>query len=276
MQKAKEFYQFMWDKRTYSSVNHLTIDAAIETALELQKNYIEVKKPLVMADVTDNPGSGHCGDSTNLLKAMINAKLSNALFYAIYDKEAASQCVSIGIGNSGIYFYCLNMYTLLTRIHTLGHITLGGKHDANCGGAPLNLYGKVVTLSDGCFPSYGPMGGGVWANMGISVLFRVSYADNSSDISSSSSNGSIDIMIISNNGQLLDLAQITSLGVDPLYKHTIAVKSNHHFRASLDPIARKIITLDGGGLGSMILKGGNYKNVRRPIWPIDDIELPLI
>ncbi len=118
------------------------------------------------------------------------------------------------------------------------------------------------------------MGGGVWSNMGISVLFRVFYADNSSDISSSSGNGSIDIMIISNNGQLLDLAQITSLGVDPLYKHTIAVKSNHHFRASLDPIARKIITLDGGGLGSMILKGGNYKNVRRPIWPIDDIDLP--
>jgi hypothetical protein len=118
------------------------------------------------------------------------------------------------------------------------------------------------------------MGGGVWANMGISVLFRVSYINDLSEISPGS-NGSIDIMIISNNGQLLDLAQVTSLGVDPLYKQTIAVKSNHHFRASLDPIARKIITLDGGGLGSMILKGGHYKNVRRPIWPIDDVELCL-
>jgi hypothetical protein len=83
----------------------MTIDGAIETALELQQNYLEVKKPLVMADVKDNPGSGHYGDSTNLLQAMINAKLSNALFYAIYDKQAVNQCVLIGIGNSGIYFY---------------------------------------------------------------------------------------------------------------------------------------------------------------------------
>jgi len=85
-------------------VNHLSIEGAIDTALELQQNYLEVKKPLVMADVTDNPGSGHYGDATNLLQAMINTKLSNALFYAIYDKAAASQCVSIGVGNLGIYF----------------------------------------------------------------------------------------------------------------------------------------------------------------------------
>ena len=80
----------------------------------------------------------------------------------------------------------------------------------------------------------------------------------------------VDIIIISNNAQALDLSQVTSLGVDPLYKTTIALKSNHHFRAHFGPISREIITVDGGGLGSVIL--GNpqlYKNVRRPIWPLD-------
>ncbi len=123
MQKAKEFYQFIWDKRTYSSVNHLTIDAAIEMALELQRNYVEVKKPLVMADVTDNPGSGHYGDSTNLLKAMIDAKLQNALFYAIYDKEAVNQCVSIGIGNLGIYNNNIIVNYARTYAYTLHLLT---------------------------------------------------------------------------------------------------------------------------------------------------------
>ena len=59
---------------------------------------------------------------------------------------------------------------------------------------------------------------------------------------------------------------------DLLHKKVIIVKSNHHFRASLSPIATSIITTDGGGLGSVILSNKvNYNNVRRPIWPLDNI-----
>lgn len=118
------------------------------------------------------------------------------------------------------------------------------------------VQGRVVTVSDGCFRAYGPILGGVWQNFGLSVLFRVD---------------GVDVAIISNNGQLLDIAQLTSLGVDPVHASTIAVKSNHHFRASLGPLATEIITVDGGGLGSVILKGGLYTRVRRPIWPLDDL-----
>lgn len=138
-----------------------------------------------------------------------------------------------------------------------GTITLGGRHDPVCGGGPLTLSGKVVAVTDGCFQQYGPICGGVWSNLGLSVLFRTA--------------NDVDIVIITNNAQLLDIAQITSMGINPVYKKVICVKSNHHFRASLTEIAGEIITLDGGGLGSMILKGGLYKHVRRPIWPLDDI-----
>jgi microcystin degradation protein MlrC len=100
------------------------------------------------------------------------------------------------------------------------------------------------------------MGNGVWQNYGPSMLFRAA---------------GLDIAVISNNGQLLDLAQLQSLGVDPHYKSVIVVKSNHHFRASLTALSKEIVTVDGGGLGHMILIGGNYVNVRRPIWPLDNI-----
>jgi microcystin degradation protein MlrC len=89
-----------------------------------------------MADVTDNPGSGHYGDSTNVLKAMIESNLQNALFYAIYDGAAVSQGISIGIGKKGV-------------------IKLGGKQDPTIGGESLILEGLVVSLTDGSFPSYG-------------------------------------------------------------------------------------------------------------------------
>lgn len=54
---------------------------------------------------------------------------------------------------------------------------------------------------------------------------------------------------------------------------TIVLKSKHHFRAHFQSISRQIVTVDGGGLGSVVLKGGGtlYKNVRRPIWPLDEI-----
>jgi len=240
---AKEFMDFAWDQRFYSSVSHVSIqDAADKAKREEQEG--TYKAPLVIADVTDNPGSGHYGDATNLLRQLVDIGLTNALFYAIYDPDAVQQGQRIGVGNRGT-------------------IALGGKHDPQAGGAPLDLDGLVVSLTDGHFPSFGIMGGGVWQNMGLSMLFRVGQG--------------VDICVISNNGQALDLAQVTSLGSDPTHKSTIALKSNHHFRAAFGPISREIITVDGGGLGSVIgswaqnVPTGTYKNVRRPIWPIDQI-----
>ena len=232
---ADEFMEYAWETRNFTSVKHLSIEDAIKKATLDGEKFLK-GPPLLLADVTDNPGSGHYGDSTNVLRAMIDNNLPNSLFYAIYDAEAVTEGVKIGVGNVGI-------------------ITLGGKTDPTIGGKSLQLEGKVITLTDGSFPSYGPILGGAWQHLGTSMLFRVK---------------NVDVILISNNAQALDLSQVTSLGVDPIYKTTIALKSNHHFRAHFGPISREIVTVDGGGLGSVIL--GNpqlYKHVRRPIWPLD-------
>ena len=232
---AESFMDYAWEQRAYVGITDWSIADAVAHAKAGQGQH---KTPLVMSDVTDNPGSGHYGDTTDVLRAMIAADLQNACFYAIFDPDAAMQCAAIGIGQTGT-------------------ITLGGKHDPASGGGPLTLTGEIATLSSGKFRAFGPMGGGVWRDMGLSALFRV---------------GAIDIAIISNNGQATDLAQLTSLGVDPATRDTIAVKSKHHFRAAFTPVAREIITIDGGGLGSAILANPEgYKNVRRPIWPLDPI-----
>jgi microcystin degradation protein MlrC len=237
---ANEFMDYIWETRAYQSEINKSIPEAINIARAHQLDAAVDKKPgpLVIADVSDNPGSGHYGDATDMLRAMIEADLEDALLYAIFDPEAVKQGVQIGIGNEGVLY-------------------LGGKTDPVCGGGPLVLEGTVVTLSSGHFPAFGPMGGGVWQNLGISMLFRVGR--------------NIDIAVISNNAQLLDISQVISLGIQPQHKKTIVVKSKHHFRASLSDMASSIICVDGGGLGTVILTGGNYVNVRRPIWPLDDV-----
>ncbi len=231
---ADAFMDHAWATRDFASVRHITPEAAVAQAKAGEGRH---DRPLVISDVTDNPGSGHYGDATNLLRAMVAADLQNAVFYALFDPQAVQDGIALGIGREGA-------------------ITLGGKHDPTAGGEPLTLTGRVVTLSDGRFQVFGPMGGGVWKDYGASMLFRV---------------GGIDVIAITNNTQATDAAQITSLGVDLAHKATIALKSAHHFRAAFEPLAREVITVDGGGLGSIVLRQGNYQRVRRPIWPLDKL-----
>ncbi len=53
-------------------------------------------------------------------------------------------------------------------------------------------------------------------------------------------------------GKAVDLAQFTSLGVDPTRYRTVAVKSMQHFRADFEPIARDVVLVDTGALCSEI------------------------
>jgi microcystin degradation protein MlrC len=242
MKIANDCMDFVWETRSFKSENYHSLESAMNYCTDfLQNKYPTVQKPLVIADITDNPGSGHYGDTTGVLKAMIDSNISDVVFYAIFDPMAVQEGIALGIGQTG-------------------EITLGGKSDPTMGGGPLKVKGRLVTISDGCYPTYGPMGfGGCWRNAGPSILFRVG--------------NNIDVILITNNCQLMDLAQITSVGCDPIYKKIIAVKSKQHFRACLTPVASEIIAVDGGGLGSAILSFGEYKNVRRPIWPLDNVEL---
>jgi microcystin degradation protein MlrC len=81
--------------------------------------------------------------------------------------------------------------------------------------------------------------------------------------------GGIDIVLITNNGQANDLAQFTSLGIDPARYQTVAVKSMHHFRAAFEPIARQVVLVDTGALCSEIYTPALFSKVRRPIYPLD-------
>lgn len=49
-----------------------------------------------------------------------------------------------------------------------------------------------------------------------------------------------------------------------------AVKSAHHFRAAFAPIARRVVVVDdGSGLTSRNYRTLPYRNVRRPVFPLD-------
>jgi microcystin degradation protein MlrC len=233
---AEEFMDYAWETRDFTTVKLLSVAEAVALAGRGQPG----DKPLVVADYTDNPGGGGYGDATAFLKGLVAGGVESVAFHAICDPEAVREGMRLGVG-----------------VKTT--LTLGGKTDPSMGGGPLALHGEVVCLSNGRFIAYGPMGGGVERNYGPSMVFRV---------------GGIDIIVITNNGQAVDLGQFTSLGIDPTRYRTVAVKSMQHFRAAFEPIAREVILVDTGALCSEIYTPELFTKVRRPVWPLDPVPDP--
>jgi microcystin degradation protein MlrC len=223
----------VWDKRHRSTVETVGLDAAMA---RLRPPAASASgRTVVLADFGDNPGGGGTGDSTGLLGAMIAAGIEDAAFATICDPEAAATCAEAGVGAS------------------LG-LALGGKLDARYG-APLKVSGRVEVVTDGRFAFDGPMMQGTRCDMGPTAVLRV---------------GGIDIVVTSGRFQAFDRQFFLHAGIDPAAKAVLAVKSAHHFRAAFGPLADEIILVDAGdGLTSRNYRELPYRNVRRPVYPLD-------
>ncbi|WP_424830114.1 M81 family metallopeptidase [Ruegeria sp.] len=193
--------------------------------------------PIVVADFSDNPGSGAYSDCTALIAAMLEAGIQNAAAGALYDPQAVSQLVTHGVGAE------------IT-------LSLGGKTDASVGGGPLQVTGKIMAISDGSFTFEGPMFTGLPGSTGQSVCLRVQ---------------GIDIMIVSDRMQMLDKNVFRVVGIEPTDKAVLAVKSMQHFKGAFGPIASRIIITDAGGLCTPNVKRRTYTRLRRPVFPLDEI-----
>ncbi len=190
--------------------------------------------PIVMADIGDNPGGGTPEDGTFVLKALIDEGLTGGVLALIWDPHAVEAASKKGIGNNV-------------------KLELGG-HTDNLHGEPIHVEARVKLLSDGKFINKGPMGTGSESDMGKTAVLEI--------------NGN-DVIVTTKRLQPLDLQLYRSLGIEPSEKKFIIVKSSVHYRAAHKPIAKEIIELDTPGLTSPRLAGFDFKNIRRPIFPLD-------
>jgi microcystin degradation protein MlrC len=100
-------------------------------------------------------------------------------------------------------------------------------------GTPLEVSGRVKLVSDGRYRNRGPAYKGVLMDMGPSVVLDT---------------GRVEIVVISRHQEPNDLACFQSLGIDPLAKRYLMLKSRVHFRAGFGPVARDIIQCAGTGV----------------------------
>ena len=221
----------IWDQRGQVSNDFLTPAAAALIA----RDFDAALGPLVIADYADNPGAGAYGDATSLLQALLEAGATDGGLAPMIDPEAAA-------------------FLHQHRVGEIVMLDLGGKQDPTFGGGPLRLVGQILHLSNGDYTGDGPILAGVSHSFGPTAVLRVQ---------------GIDILVVTLAGQMLDLQQVRTFGIEPQKLRFLVVKSMQHFRAAFEPISGRVIVCDSGALATPQARLRPYHRVSRPVWPLD-------
>ncbi|MGC2201755.1 MAG: M81 family metallopeptidase [Stellaceae bacterium] len=194
--------------------------------------------PIVLLDHYDNCASGGTMDTTVVLAEILRQGLEDVAAFAIFDPEAVQQTIAAGIGAEV-------------------SLSIGGKiamPEIPVESPPLTVTGTVKTISDGRYRNRGPMARGVQMDMGPTVVLDT---------------GPVEIVLISRHVEPSDLNCLLSLGIDPSQKRFVMLKSRIHWRAGLGPMAKAVVDCAGVGVCTSDYGQLHFKNVRRPIYPLD-------
>ncbi|MCB2137467.1 MAG: M81 family metallopeptidase [Rhodobacteraceae bacterium] len=188
-------------------------------------------RPVVIADVQDNPGAGGTADTTGLLRALVDQGATGAIFGLMHDPELAMVAHHAGAGAviSG---------------------AMGGRSGIPGDGPFIGQF-RVETLSDGQCHYTGEMYGGGVATLGPSAVLRVN--DGNSDIR---------VVVTSIRNQCLDRAQFTHFGLMPERARIVCVKSTAHFRADFEPLAHEVLLAETPGAFPCVLLDLDYRRLR--------------
>jgi microcystin degradation protein MlrC len=194
--------------------------------------------PVVLLDHYDNCASGGTMDTTVVLAEILKQGLQDVAAFAIYDPAAVQQAIAAGIGAQVA-------------------LSIGGKSAMPAIPAespPLTVTGTVKIISNGRYRNRGPMARGVMMDMGAAVVLDT---------------GTVEIVLISRHVEPSDLNCLSSLGIDPMQKRYVMLKSRIHWRAGLGKMARAVVDCAGVGVCTSDYGQLKFEKVRRPIYPLD-------
>lgn len=183
--------------------------AAVARAMRLAAT---ARCPVILADTQDNPGVGGDGNTTGLLRALLQADAQEAALGLLCDPAAAAAAHRAGVGATI-------------------DIALGGCPQVP-GDAPLRARFYVEALSDGRFVFGGPMMHGKQADLGPMACLRLQ---------------GVRIAVSSTKAQMLDRNMYRAVGIEPAAMKILVNKSSVHFRADFAAIAEAIIVVRAPG-----------------------------
>ena len=200
--------------------------------------------PVLLIDHCDNCGSGGAQDVMAVVAEILEQELDDVAIAPIRDPQAVALMIDAGAGQKV-------------------RLKLGGRTDMpaiGLAGAPLEVEGRVQTITDGEFVVTGPMYTGVRMHLGRTAVLEVQRGK-----------ARAQIVVTERPHEPFDLGVFTHAGIDPRTKRYVMLKSRIHYRAGFKAIASHIVECAGAGVTSADLSIYPYARLTRPIFPLDSM-----
>jgi microcystin degradation protein MlrC len=216
----------LFDLRDQLAEPRLGIDEALDAAFATTGT-------VVLGDGSDNPGGGAPGDSTYILRRIIDRGIVDVCLGPLWDPGAVRIAFDAGVGAR------------------LG-LRIGGKIGP-LSGDPVDAVWEVRALKRDMV-----MTGlaGTPAKLGDCALVACD---------------GIEIVLTTYRCQAFGVDLFTQLGCDPARRKLVVVKSSQHFRAAYAPIAARIIMVDAPGVVTKDITTLPFHKIKRPKWPLPDV-----
>ncbi len=234
---ATEIAVRAWDNRAAFTRDLTSLEDAVALAGAVADD--RRRMPVILSDAGDNPGGGGEGRTTWLLAALVAARAEEVYYGAFFDRELALEAHDLG---EGAEFNAV--------FNRAGDTEFSKRLEAGA---------EVLKLHDGSV--VGRLG--IYKNrqlkLGPCAALRIGGATG------------ITVIIISARHQTADPVFFEMFGLDIAQARTVCVKSRGHFRAGFAPWfpPEQVFEIDTPGLTSPILSRFNWRNLPRPVYPLD-------
>jgi len=225
--RADEIAEMAWQHRRDFLYKRTPIPEALRIARET------LGGPIVLADAGDGTAGGAEGDSTVLLRALLESPVPGPCLLLVTDPDAVARCATAGVGADL-------------------SLDVGGKLTPAFF-QPVRVTGKVRMLSDGRFQMKLPP---IPADRGLTAVLQI---------------GDIFIVLSRKPVYTWDEECYRSVGLFPREAKLVQVKSPGGFRQTYEPFAKAIIDVDTPGPTDSDVARLPYRRVTRPLFPLDDI-----
>ncbi|MEO7854311.1 MAG: M81 family metallopeptidase [Rubrivivax sp.] len=200
--------------------------------------------PVILLDHYDNAASGGPMDTTRVLAEILKQELDNVAAFGIFDPEAVKQAQAAGVG---------------AKIT----LSIGGKLKMPMcpePSDPITITGTVRTLFAGKYRAKGPMSAGTQQDMGHAAVIDT---------------GKVEVVLFSRHVEPFDINTLLSVGIDPMQKRYVMLKSRIHWRAGMAHLAAAVVECAGVGVCTSDYAQHRFEKLRRPIYPLDKSAQPL-
>ena len=225
---ARRLGMELFDLRQQTIMDMVPVGEGLDQALAA--HHAQPRRPAVISDTWDNPGGGVAGDGTVILREIIRRRVGRVGVATIWDPIAVTFCHAAGEG-------------------ALLDLRFGGK-SGPLAGEPIDARVRVLRTVAEAWQSFGRSR----VTLGASAVVRVEGTE-------------IDIILNTNRTQTFEPDIFSNLGIDPLGKEVLLVKSTNHFFAGFQPIAAKIIYVTAPTSYPTDPATTPYKKLDREIWP---------